>query len=173
MLLIAFVASPAAAQNAKPSVCPPISVDTSGWHAQSSAQFGTRFLAPPRYKRKLWERHSTNAPIDWLDAEDYWPITAVLWTFTFATVRGSSLAVPRDAQEYWTCVEPWSGRNGTVERFRSGRMTTGPSTSAVPYVVRGSWRLPNGRLLTFSAAGTDSGTVAEMCGVISTLRFTR
>jgi hypothetical protein len=172
MLLVAMLASPAAAQEATPPVCPPVSVDTTGWRAQSSARFGTRFLAPPRYRRKVWESRGSNMPhMDSTDAEDYRPTTSVLWTFTFATAPGASLAVPHDATDYSICTEPWSGRRGTVERFRAGRMSTGPSTSAIAYVVRAFWPLANGRILTFRTAGTDSSTVTEMYGVIGTLRF--
>ena len=109
--------------------------------------------------------------LDSTDVEDYWPITSVHWTFSFSTVRRASQALPASGEDYSRCIEPWSGMRGSVERFRTGKMSTGPSTFATPYIIRASWRLADGRLLTFYAAGTDSNTVAEMYGLISTVRF--
>ena len=109
--------------------------------------------------------------MDSTDVEDYWPITSVLWTFSFSTVRRASQSLPESGEDYSLCIEPWSGKRGSVERFRTGKMSTGPSTSATPYTIRASWRLASGRLLTFYAAGTDSSTVAEMYALISTVRF--
>ncbi len=173
VLLIVVLASQAAAQNPEPRECPPISIKTDGWHAQGSTQFGTRFLAPSRYQRQVWESRGSNMPqMDSSDVEDYWPVTSVLWTFSFSTVRGASQSLPASGADYSLCIEPWSGKRGRVERFRTGKMSTGPSTFATPYIVRASWRLASGRLLTFYAAGTDSNTVAEMYGLISTVRFT-
>ena len=166
-------ASQAAAQNPEPRECAPISIDIDGWHAQGSTEFGTRFLAPPRYQRKVWTSRGSNMPqMDSTDVEDYWPITSVLWIFSFSTVRRASQSLPVSGEDYSLCIEPWSGTRGRVERFRTGKMSTGPSTTATPYIIRASWRLAGGRLLTFYAAGTDSSTVAEMYGLISTVRFT-
>lgn len=173
VLLIALMSSQAASQTSAPRECAPISIKIDGWHAQSSTQFGTRFLAPPRYQRKVWARSGSNMPqVDSTDVEDYWPITSVLWTFSFSTVRRASQSLPASGEDYSLCIEPWSGKRGRVERFRTGKMSTGPSTSATPYIIRASWPLARGRLLTFYAAGTDSTTVAEMYGLISTVRFT-
>ena len=121
ILLITMLASQAAAQSPKPAGCLPVSADTAGWPTQGSVQFGTRFLAPPRYRRKAWEVHGSNMPgMGVTDAEDYWPITSVLWIFTFATDTSATLAIPKDAHEYSICVEPWSGKRGSIERFRAG-----------------------------------------------------
>lgn len=172
VLWIALLTSQAAAQTLEPRECSPISIHIDGWHAESSTHFGTRFLAPPRYRRKVWASLGSNMPqVDSTDIEDYWPITSVLWTFSFSTVRRASQSLPESGEEYSLCIEPWSGKRGRVERFRTGKMSTGPSTFATPYIIRASWRLASGRLLTFYAAGTDSSTVAEMYGLISTVRF--
>ena len=109
--------------------------------------------------------------VDSSDVEDYWPVTSVLWTFSFSTVRRSSQSLPTIGEDYSICIEPWSGALGKVERFRSGSMSTGPSTFAARHVILATWRLASGRLLTFVAAGTDTSTIAEMYGLISTVRF--
>jgi len=173
ILVIALLTSQAAAQSPEPRECSPIAVNIDGWHAQSSTQFGTRFRAPPRYRRKVWASSGSNMPqLDSSDVEDYWPTTSVLWTFSFSTVRRESQSLLENGEDYSLCIESWSGKRGRVERFRAGKMSTGPSTFATPYIIRASWRLATGRLLTFYAAGTDSSTVVEMYGLISTVRFT-
>lgn len=170
---IAVLTSRAAAQTPAARECAPISVSIDGWHPQGSTPFGTRFFAPPRYRRKVWDVSGSNMPqVDSTDVEEYWPTTSVLWIFSFSTVRRASQSLPTSGDDYSLCVEPWSGKRGRVERFRTGKMSTGPSTFATPYIIRASWSLANGRLLTFYAAGTDSSTVAEMYGLISTVRFT-
>lgn len=174
MVLILAFATPILAQQKAPPPCAPSTVSKSEWRAHSSTQFGTQFFAPLRYDRKFWQSSGSNMPRrDTTDVEAYWPATGVRWIFDFSTVRRESQSIPDSGSNYIVCTEPWSGRNGTIASFTSGSVSTGPSTFASSLHVRASWRLADGRTLTFHAADADSTKVAEMYGIASTVRFKR
>lgn len=162
---LSALAQPASGQAA----CEPSVIDTADWREHSVPKFGLGFLAPPRYVHKIWASRADSTS----DREDYWPAHSVRWRFFIETAPATALLVPRDTTNYSACLESWTGYGGQVERYQAGWMTTGPTTRAVPYHVRASWRLPNGRVLLFRSAGTDSLPLREMYGVVRSIQFTR
>lgn len=159
------LAQPASGQAA----CEPSDIDTADWREHLAPQFGLSFLAPPRYLHKIWASRSDSTS----DREDYWPAHSVRWQFSIETAPATALLVPGDTTNYSACLESWTGYRGQVERYRAGWMTTGTTTRAVPYHIRAWWRLPNGRVLLFRSAGTDSLPLREMYGVVRSIQFTR